>query len=410
MIRWESTPKNHDMSESLRVLSFYDGFFSGGARIVHIDVIEGLHNDAGQLHSAISVHDEVEREFTVQKIEDDNCYKKLTEAGIAVTALKRKQSLGCPPSPFMGEEIDLVEKNTDESDIILSLKEQPLRLINEVDTETPVIACLHRADPEEQGTALSHLERSIELGKIVACVCCADLTKQAYIEAGLPRSLLYVIPNGVDLQRFSYSAEKRHEMRQELGIEEDSPVVVFAARYEKVKNIPLFLSAAKEFLSDEAKAQVIMCGAGMSFENRELTKSISEIFGQGVDDIPGLKLLGIRLDMDKLYTGADIVSLTSHSEGFGLTLAEGLASGSIPVSTDVGDAERIIGKCGLITSEKPDEIAHAWQTAFENRPRLSREIARSRYRLDRRNMISAYARLINEVYSHNRNTSLSEAA
>ncbi len=43
----------------LRVLSIYEGFFSGGARILHSDVLSGLHARRGQQHSLLSIHGEM---------------------------------------------------------------------------------------------------------------------------------------------------------------------------------------------------------------------------------------------------------------------------------------------------------------------------------------------------------------
>lgn len=59
--------------DELRVLSIYEGFFSGGARIVHSDVVLGLH-EGGQRHAVLSVNGEMYREETRQRMEDDVCY------------------------------------------------------------------------------------------------------------------------------------------------------------------------------------------------------------------------------------------------------------------------------------------------------------------------------------------------
>ncbi|MFD5762174.1 glycosyl transferase family 1, partial [Streptomyces sp. NPDC127044] len=70
------------------MLSIYEGFFSGGARIVHSDVVLGLH-EGGQRHAVLSVNGEMYREETRQRMEDDVCYRSLTAAGVPVTSLGR---------------------------------------------------------------------------------------------------------------------------------------------------------------------------------------------------------------------------------------------------------------------------------------------------------------------------------
>jgi hypothetical protein len=72
----------------LRVLSVYEGFFSGGARIAHTDVVLGL-AEGGQRHRVLSLHAEVYREATRQRMEDDACHRALSSAGVVVSALDR---------------------------------------------------------------------------------------------------------------------------------------------------------------------------------------------------------------------------------------------------------------------------------------------------------------------------------
>ena len=74
--------------DGLRVLSVYEGFFSGGARMLHSDAVIGLH-ESGQRHRVLSIHGEMHREATRQRMEDDACYSRLTAAGVPVASLDR---------------------------------------------------------------------------------------------------------------------------------------------------------------------------------------------------------------------------------------------------------------------------------------------------------------------------------
>lgn len=140
------------------------------------------------------------------------------------------------------------------------------------------MVCLHRSDPENQGTALDELKAAIADGTVVACVCCAESTRAAYRAAGIPSDLLHVIPNGVDLFRFRPDAARRLAVRTELGIDPAAPVVVFAARYDGMKNVPLLLAAARAWLGRVPDGQVLMCGAGMTAENPGLTTDLATAF------------------------------------------------------------------------------------------------------------------------------------
>lgn len=46
------------MTRPVRVLSLYEGFFAGGARVLHTDLISGLHARGAQQHSVLSIASE----------------------------------------------------------------------------------------------------------------------------------------------------------------------------------------------------------------------------------------------------------------------------------------------------------------------------------------------------------------
>ncbi len=174
-------------------------------------------------------------------MENDACYQQLTSAGVGVSTLGRSfHGDGDPVTEgFGGPELADTARALADADVVLSLKEQPLSLLNQAGLpRRPIVACLHRSDPEHSGTALDELKSAIADGKVVAAVCCAESTRDAYQAAGIPPEVLHVIPNGVDLLRFRPDPARRLALRASLGIPDTAPVVVFAARYATMKNIP----------------------------------------------------------------------------------------------------------------------------------------------------------------------------
>ncbi|WP_031476811.1 glycosyltransferase family 4 protein [Streptomyces bicolor] len=379
------------------MLSVYDGFFSGGARIAHGDVVLGL-MEGGQRHRVLSIHGEVYREATRQRMEDDACYRSLTAAGAGVTSLGRVQGAGHDPATFSGPELAETARAMAGADVILSLKEQPLALLNQAGLpRRPVLVSLHRSDPQNQGPALDELKAAIADGTVAACVCCAESTRAAYEAAGIPADLLHVIPNGVDLLRFRPDPARRLALRTELGIDHPAPVVVYAARYDAMKNVPLFLRAAGAWLRRTPGGHVLMCGAGMTAANPALDADIEAAVGP---DRRRLRLLGVRSDMETLYAGADVVALTSAwGEAAPLCLIEGMMCGAVPVTTDVGDSAAIVAGRGILTAPDPEEIAGAWTTAVADRAAYAPALAASRELFSRTRMIASYAALIDRLHT-----------
>ncbi|MER5430515.1 glycosyltransferase [Streptomyces sp. NPDC002588] len=381
------------------MLSVYEGFFSGGARIVHSDVVLGL-REGGQHHRVLSIHGEVHREATRQRMEDDACYQALTGADVGVTSLGRTFGIGgTDPAAFSGPELADTARATADADVILSLKEQPLALLRQAGLpRRPVVVCLHRSDPENQGRALDDLKGAIADGTVAAAVCCAESTRAAYEAAGVPAALLHVIPNGVDLIRFRPDPARRLAVRTSLGVPAGAPVVVFAARYDGMKNVPLFVAAARKWLDAVPDGHVLMCGAGMTADNPGLMADLADAFG--TRDRGRLHLLGVRRDMETVYAGADVVALTSSwGEAAPLCLIEGMMCGAVPVATDVGDTAAIVAGHGIVTAPDPEEIADAWSEAVANRDAYAPALAASRERFSRTRMIASYAALIDHVYA-----------
>ncbi|MFF4898665.1 glycosyltransferase [Streptomyces sp. NPDC001068] len=385
------------------MLSVYEGFFSGGARIVHSDVLLGLVEGGQQWHRVLSLHGEVHREATTQRMEDDACYRALTAGGIDVTSLGRTAGLvdgAVAASVFSGPELADTARAMAGADVILSLKEQPLALLNQAGLpRRPVVVCLHRSDPENQGPALDELKTAIADGTVVACVCCAESTRDAYEAAGIPGELLHVIPNGVDLLRFRPDAATRLAFRESAGIPATAPVVVFAARYAGMKNVPLFLRAARAWLAREGGGHVVMCGAGMTEDNPALWADMEIAFGGDRAALGDrVHLLGVRHDMEAVYAGSDVVALTSVSgEAAPLCLIEGMMCGAVPVTTDVGDSASIVEGHGLVTPFDPDAIAFAWSAAVAEREAFAPALLAGRERFSRTRMIAAYADLLDRV-------------
>jgi glycosyltransferase involved in cell wall biosynthesis len=175
-------------------------------------------------------------------------------------------------------------------------------------------------------------------------------------------------------------------------------VVAFAARYDGMKNVPLFLAAARDFLERRTDGYVVMCGAGMSRTNSELRADLRVAFGDRPDLRRRVRTLGVRDDMPAIYGAADVVALTSATgEAAPLCLIEGMMCGAIPVATDIGDCASIVDGHGLIVSPDPAEISLAWEEAIARRTEWTPALERSRARFSHTRMAAAYAAVIEQV-------------
>jgi glycosyltransferase involved in cell wall biosynthesis len=133
-------------------------------------------------------------------------------------------------------------------------------------------------------------------------------------------------------------------VRSELGIPDDATVLAHVARVDPMKDHDSFLAAMAELPDLSA----ILVGAGT--ENLPVARNVLR--------------LGRRQDVARLFAAADlVVSSSRFGEGFSNVLAEGMACGLPPITTDVGDAKLIVGDTGFVVPpEDPAALAAAIRT------------------------------------------------
>ncbi|MDR7188783.1 glycosyltransferase involved in cell wall biosynthesis [Microbacterium sp. BE35] len=391
---------------TLRVLSLYEGFFAGGARILHSDVVAGLHAGGEQSHAVLSLSAQAHRDATVQFAHDDPRYRRLAAAGVEITALGGTAGAD-PMHPSSFRELDLhrAADAVAQADVVLSLKEQPLGLLlalraHGMMPSVPVAACLHRSDPTHSGPALGWLREAAETGLLTATISCARSTDEAYAQHlpfGLDRR---VVPNGIDIDVFRPNADDvaSAALRASLGIPLDAPVVLLAARFDAMKDPGLFLDAAARHAAARPDAHYVLCGAGMTQDNAGFASLMD-----AATSADRVHALGIRSDMAALYRIADIVALTSaFGEASPLCLLEGAASGATPVTTDVGDAARSVEGFGLVTPRDPDAIAAAWEAVLHDRAGYREAALAARPSLSRGRMVDEYRLAIQSLAERRR--------
>jgi glycosyltransferase involved in cell wall biosynthesis len=390
------------MSRPVRVLSLYEGFFAGGARILHTDVVAGLHAGGDQQHRVLSLSSVARRDASVQHLHRDPRYLRLVGAGVGVRTLGRTAGSEAPdPSSFTERELRIAADELRRADVVLSLKEQPLALLLALEErglmpDVPVAACLHRSDPLHSGRALTWLADVASTGLLTAAVSCAESTSTAYAPFLDPGTRRLVVPNGIDTDRFRPADDReRDATRRMLGIPGAAPVVVFAARFDAMKNPRLFLESVAIHARRRPGTRYVLCGAGMDLGNEAFRALLRECGLEGSGEVHAL---GIRDDMPAIYGVADIVALTSaFGEASPLCLLEGAACGATPVTTDVGDAARSVEGIGVVTAQSAGDIAAAWDGVLDRRVELRDLALAARARVGRDRMIGEYRDVVGSL-------------
>lgn len=156
------------------------------------------------------------------------------------------------------------------------------------------------------------------------------------------REQFEVIPLGLDLDAFSDWQSRRLPARSELHASENDVLIGIVGRLTEVKNHEMFLSAAarlKELMvahNLNTRVRFVFVGDGRlrgSLESKARELGLTE----------DVAFLGTRNDLENLYSGLDIVALTSLNEGTPLTLIEAMANERPVIATAVGGVVDLLG-------------------------------------------------------------------
>lgn len=235
--------------------------------------------------------------------------------------------------------------------------------------DIPVVWGIHHASLEPKGNRLLTIWTAKACARLSpwlprCVVFCSQAALLSHIKLGYAANNMEVVPNGLDLNEFKPDPAARICVREELGIGADAIVIGTAARFHVLKDYRNFVQAAARLHTRFSGVHFVMCGLGVTPDNRELAQWIKEA---GIQ--MHCHLLGEQRDIARVFSAIDIATSSSLSEAFPLSVGEAMACGTPCVVTDVGDSAMIVGDTGRVVAPRnPDALATAWRELIEAGP------------------------------------------
>ncbi len=146
----------------------------------------------------------------------------------------------------------------------------------------------------------------------------------------VPADRITLIRNGVRLEQYG-PLDGNPELRRELGIPENAPVVGAVGHLRAEKRFERLLDACAA-LPD---VHVLIVGEGETRPVLEERARRPELAGR-------VHLAGYRPDPQRFYRALDVFAITSDTEQMPVCLLEAMATGLPVVSTDVGDIRNVL--------------------------------------------------------------------
>jgi glycosyltransferase involved in cell wall biosynthesis len=145
------------------------------------------------------------------------------------------------------------------------------------------------------------------------------------------------------------------EGQESWALAEGAPVILFVGRLTRIKRFDRLIEAMDIVLQEVPDAVLVVIGEGDELEEaRRLSKPLGA----------SILFLGWRSELGPAYAAADVVVLTSDSEGMPVSLIEAAMAGRPCVTTDVGSAGEVVthGETGYVVPPDPESIARALLT------------------------------------------------
>lgn len=185
-----------------------------------------------------------------------------------------------------------------------------------------------------------HLFESAQLSRATALHATCTMERDEAIEIGVGKDQKWiVVANPVDSSEFCRDERLAHQFRELFHIPPEKKIILYFGRLHVKKGIDLFMQAASEVLRSSPDWIFVIIGPSERGYAGVLTRLAQELGLMSqvrfIDLVEGDTRIGA-------LSAADLFVLTSHSENFGMSVVEAMAS-SVPVliSNRVGIAREI---------------------------------------------------------------------
>jgi glycosyltransferase involved in cell wall biosynthesis len=213
-----------------------------------------------------------------------------------------------------------------------------------------------------------------------------------------PAEKVFVIPNGIDTDRFRPQTPDE-SLRAELGLAPTDRAVAIVAALRPEKNHAMLLEAIAQVRRKLPEAALLVVGEGP--ERSSIERRAKEL---GIAD--AVRMLGNRSDVPAVLATADVFALSSHMEANPVSILEALACeipvvaprvGSIPETVlenetgylvDPGNAAMMAERIRSLLSDEP---------ARERMGKSGRQLVANHWSLDK--MVKGYEQLLASIYT-----------
>jgi UDP-glucose:(heptosyl)LPS alpha-1,3-glucosyltransferase len=171
----------------------------------------------------------------------------------------------------------------------------------------------------------------------------------------VPESRIRVISNGVDVERFKPDASARRQIREDFGIPQEAPLLLFVGHEFNRKGLAHLIDAM-ERLGPEFHLLVV------GSDNQAPYRAMAKV------SVGRIVYAGEQKNVERFFAAADAFVFPTSYETFSLVCMEAMASGLAVFATPVGGIEEYLkdGRNGMVITQDGADIAQKVETVFQS--------------------------------------------
>ena len=171
----------------------------------------------------------------------------------------------------------------------------------------------------------------------------------------VPESRIRVISNGVDVDRFKPDTSARRQIREDFGIPQEAPLLLFVGHEFNRKGLAHLIDAM-ERLGPEFHLLVV------GSDNQAPYRAMAKVSAGRI------VYAGEQKNVERFFAAADAFVFPTSYETFSLVCMEAMASGLAVFATPVGGIEEYLkdGRNGMMITQDGADIAQKVEAVFQN--------------------------------------------
>ncbi|MDD5529616.1 MAG: glycosyltransferase family 4 protein [bacterium] len=186
-------------------------------------------------------------------------------------------------------------------------------------------------DPEVSSIYRSEAKYALKRANLIT-VDCEYIKEKILFMSKTRRNSIYNIQWGMDFENYGNVSEYNNNLKKELGLRENTPVILCARGFQERCNTDIIIKSVSDVIKEVPDARFVLLGGWGQWRKEDYEKLAKE---QGVDKYILFPGFIEYKNLFSFYNISKIMLSVTSLDGTPASLLEGMACGCIPIVSDI---------------------------------------------------------------------------